>query len=115
MPKTTPKSGNRLAPEVGKRVATFFRREYPRNTAKELAREYDCAPDTAKKWLSGQCPSTEHLLAMWLRHKARFAAFVFPDIDEQTAGLAKLAENQERLRREHERLLKAYEDAFSED
>lgn len=112
MSKKTPKSGIKLAPEVGRRVAEFYRREYPKNTAKHLAREYGCAPDTAKKWLQGQCPSTEHLLAMWARRGRGFFAFVFATVDEDLAAIAELKESQEELRRVHQRSIEAYEKAF---
>lgn len=106
MSKDTPKSGIRLTPEVGRRVAEYYRREYPKNTVKHLAREYGCAPETAKKWLQGQCPSTEHLLAMWAHRGNTFFAFVFASVDPSLARMAGLAEEtneiQRRIRKLHE-------------
>lgn len=57
----------KLSPLVGGRVGAWYRQEYPVHTAKEIQRENNCAPATAKAWLRGDCPSNEALFRMFSR------------------------------------------------
>ena len=113
-----PKAGIKLAPLVGKRVAAYYRIEYPKHTDKHLARETGCALDTAKKWLQGQCPSNEHLFQMWARRGKEFFAFVFADVDEDLAAIASLQNEYEEIEKRIQGLTEAVEkhgNAFKRD
>lgn len=103
-----PKKGKEFVPQIGERVAAYYRRVYPKNTAKHLANEAGCSIDTAKNWITGSCPANEHLFAMWSRHGDSFFAFVFAPVAPSLAKMAELAEEtnsiQARIRKLHEAL-----------
>lgn len=98
--------GKKLAPQVGDRVAMYYRRLYPKNTAKHLANEAGCSIDTAKNWITGSCPANEHLFAMWSRHGDSFFAFVFAPVAPSLAKMAELAEETNDI---HRRIKKLHE------
>ena len=66
--------------EVGSRVAYWARQIYARDAAKLLARDFQCSPHTAKKWLLGEQPSNKHLNMMAQRWGKAFLAFIYEPI-----------------------------------
>ena len=67
---------------VGARVAAFLKDEFPApGRVKRVANATNVADDTAKSWLSGQCPQNKHLFWMMWRFGYRFSAHVFRDVD----------------------------------
>lgn len=57
---------------VGGRVAMWLRREYPRSTAKELARTFGCSHHTTARWLRGERPQNQHFDQMVRRWGTAF-------------------------------------------
>ena len=66
--------------EVGSRVAYWMRQVYMRDAAKLMARDFQCSPHTAKKWLLGEQPSNKHLNMMAQRWGKAFLAFIYEPI-----------------------------------
>ena len=66
--------------EMGNRVASWMRQAYPRDAAKLAARDFECSPHTAKKWLLGERPANKHLDMMAKRWGKAFVAFIYEPI-----------------------------------
>jgi hypothetical protein len=93
---------------IGQRVAFWLRKEWPRDTVKQAARELDVSTDTVKGWLQGKPPQNRHFHQMVVRWQQTFLAFVYQphfdwteqarlDVELETA-LASLEEIRDRLR-----------------
>lgn len=74
--------------EMGSRVSWWLRRRYRTHTAKKVAREFGVSVATAKRWLAGALPTTDHLSAMAGRFGHTFVALIYepmtgpwPDVD----------------------------------
>lgn len=50
--------------DTGPRLASWLRMQFPRDTAKLVARTCDVSVATAYRWLDGEVPPTKHLFAM---------------------------------------------------
>ena len=90
--------------DLGSRVAFWLRAAYVINVAKQSAREFGVSVGTARLWLSGHAPTTEHILKMACRWGCPFTAFVFHNISEPTVDdrIAILEEEFAALRRDQE-------------
>jgi hypothetical protein len=81
-PKMIAATGNNFALNIpsdtpGERCAYFLRLIYHDAKAKRIARDYDVSEPTARLWLAGKLPTSEHLTTMARRYGWRFIAFVF--------------------------------------
>jgi hypothetical protein len=61
----------------GERCAYFLRLMYQDAKAKRIARDYEVSEPTARLWLSGKLPTSEHLTKLSRRHGWRAVAFIF--------------------------------------
>lgn len=83
--KAMSKKGNEFheREDFGGRWAALLRARYDvPHAAKRIARDFDCAPRTAKSWLEGNPPELKQILrAASVIGVAEVAALLFPDSD----------------------------------
>lgn len=63
--------------EIGDRVSWWLRLHYRTSAAKRIARDFHISERQAKRWLSGERPTSEHLGRMARFFGWRFVHFVF--------------------------------------
>lgn len=73
---------------AGERIACFLRHEYPRHTAKHVARSFDISEQTAKGYLKGNPPRLDVFLRMCATFETRFLAYVLEPAGPWASGLA---------------------------
>lgn len=105
--KSIPKKAHEfpdLHEATGYAVAGFCREKYPRHTAKRVARDVDCEPATAKRWLQGHLPGSKHLLTMIQRWGPEFLVILLEPIDETMARNVRLDNDIKKLSQELHRI-----------
>jgi len=66
--------------DLGPRVGWFLRTAYPGARAKRIANQFGVSETTAKRWMSGVTPTSEHLQAMAKEWGWRFVQFVYQPV-----------------------------------
>jgi transcriptional regulator with XRE-family HTH domain len=90
-------SANNL--DLGPRVGWWLRSYYQGSRAKEIGREFEVSEGTAKRWLSGDPPTTEHLARMARAFGWRFVNFVMEPAVGTPAMFAEMQAFEDRLAR----------------
>lgn len=77
---------------LGRRVSQWLRSVYWSSRAKTIALDFDVSETTAKNWLRGHAPTTEHLVEMSDRWGPKFTRFALhgdaePSIEDRISAL----------------------------
>ncbi len=65
---------------VARRIARWLELEWPKNTTKEVAREFATSPKTVEKWLGGQHPASKFVAAMTQKWGREFLLYVYEPV-----------------------------------
>lgn len=85
--------------DLGPRVQHWLKLVYHGSRAKLIARDHDVSESTAKRWLSGERPTSDVLTVMARRWGWRFVSFVFEPAVGTPAMYAEMEAMDARLRR----------------
>lgn len=106
-----------LAESAGERCADFLKEQYNSPRAKRIARDLQCSPVTAQKFLDGKLPGNKHLFRLAARFGLPFIEYIYAPAVGWHGTEAMKAELEETRRRsaEIERRLNELQGSSSSD
>lgn len=105
------KVGRNHARTFAERVAAFLRAQHPLKTPQCVEAETGIPAGTVRKWLEqGNVPSGEAMLALSKRYEAPFLCAAYPDDEDAWFFEVARQQEQERLERKAEALLRQIND-----